>query len=53
MKKESLVSVADLSKETINDLMQKTEFFEKNPNKKILDGKICATLFLSLLPAPV
>jgi len=45
MKKESFVSVADLSKETIVHLMKKTEFFEKNPNQKLLDGKICATLF--------
>jgi len=45
MKKESFVSVADLSKETIVHLMKKTESFEKNPNRKLLDGKICATLF--------
>ena len=45
MKRKSFVSVADLSKETIIHLMKKTEFFEKNPNQKILDGKICATLF--------
>ena len=45
MEKHSFVSVADLSKETIIDLMKKAEFFEKNPNQKILDGKICATLF--------
>ena len=43
--KESFVSVADLSKETIIHLMKKTESFEKNPNQKLLDGKICATLF--------
>jgi len=45
MKKESFVSVADLSKETIDHLMKKTESFERNPNRKLLDGKICATLF--------
>jgi len=45
MKKGSFVSVADLSKETIIQLMKKTEYFEKNPNQKLLDGKICATLF--------
>jgi len=45
MKRESFVSVADLSKETIIHLMKKTEFFEKNPNQKLLDEKICATLF--------
>jgi len=45
MKRESFVSVADLSKESITHLMKKTEFFEKNSNQKLLDGKICATLF--------
>jgi aspartate carbamoyltransferase catalytic subunit len=45
MKKNSFVSVADLSKETIVRLMKKAEFFEENPNQKLLDGKICATLF--------
>ena len=45
MKKKSFVSVADLSKETIIYLMEKTEFFEKSPNQKLLDGKICASLF--------
>jgi len=45
MKKESFVSVADLSKENIIHLMRKTEFFESNPNQKLLSGKICATLF--------
>ena len=45
MKKESFVSVADLSKEAILNLMKKSEYFEKNPNQKILDGKVCATLF--------
>jgi len=45
MKRESFVSVADLSKETILHLMKKTESFEKNPNQKLLEGKVCATLF--------
>ena len=45
MKNKSFVSVADLSKETIIDLMKRTEFFEHNPNQKLLDGKVCATLF--------
>ena len=45
MKKESFVSVADLSKNTIIHLMQRTEFFESNPNQQLLNGKICATLF--------
>jgi aspartate carbamoyltransferase catalytic subunit len=45
MKKNSFVSVADLSKKDIIRLIRKAEFFEKNPNQKILDGKVCATLF--------
>ena len=45
MEKHSFVSVADLSKETIIGLMKKTESFEKSSNQKILDGKVCATLF--------
>jgi aspartate carbamoyltransferase catalytic subunit len=45
MKTNSFVSVADFSKEDILRLMLKAEVFEKNPNRKILDGKICATLF--------
>jgi aspartate carbamoyltransferase catalytic subunit len=45
MKKKSFVSVADLSKEDILRLMKSAESFEKNPNRKILEGKVCATLF--------
>ncbi|GHT10622.1 aspartate carbamoyltransferase [Bacteroidia bacterium] len=45
MKKGSFVSVADLSKEDIIRLMKKTESFETNPNQKLLEGKVCATLF--------
>jgi aspartate carbamoyltransferase catalytic subunit len=50
MKKKSFVSVADLSKEDILRLMRSAESFEKNPNRKILEGKVCATLFLSRPP---
>ncbi|GHT63371.1 aspartate carbamoyltransferase [Bacteroidia bacterium] len=45
MKKNSFVSVADLSKEDILRLMKSAESFEKNPNRKTLEGKVCATLF--------
>lgn len=45
MKKNSFVSVADLSKEDILRLMKSAESFEKNPNRKRLEGKVCATLF--------
>ncbi|MDR1562363.1 MAG: aspartate carbamoyltransferase [Dysgonamonadaceae bacterium] len=45
MKKGSFVSVADLSKEDILRLIRKTAEFEENPNRTVLEGKICATLF--------
>ena len=44
-KKRSLVSINTLSREKILQLIQRAEEFEKNPNSKILDGKIVATLF--------
>ena len=43
--KKSLVSINTLSREKILQLIQRAEEFEKNPNSKILDGKIVATLF--------
>ena len=45
MKRESLVSITDFSKEEILDLLEKASRFEKNPNRKILEGKVVATLF--------
>jgi aspartate carbamoyltransferase catalytic subunit len=45
MKKESFVSIADCSKEDILHIVKKAEFFEQNPNQKLLEGKVCATLF--------
>ena len=47
MKHESLVSITDFSKEEILDLLEKARRFEENPNRKILEGKVVA----SLLPA--
>jgi len=41
----SLVNIADLSKEKILYLLDKASEFEAQPNRKILDGKIVATLF--------
>ena len=45
MKRESLVSITDFSKEEILDLLEKARRFEENPNRKILEGKVVATLF--------
>lgn len=41
----SLVTIANLSKEKIMYLIQMAQEFEKHPNRKILDGKVVATLF--------
>lgn len=41
----SLVTIANLSKEKIMYLIEMAQEFEKRPNRKILDGKVVATLF--------
>ena len=45
MSVKSLVSISDYSKEKILQILDKAAAFEKNPNQKILDGKVVATLF--------
>ena len=45
MNSNSLVSIADLSKEEILHILEQTRYFEDHPNHKILDGKVVATLF--------
>lgn len=45
MNPNSLVSISDLSKEEILHLIEVARYFEENPNHKILDGKVVATLF--------
>lgn len=45
MDKKSLVSISDLTKEEIVGLLNKAAEFEKNPNQRILQGKVVATLF--------
>lgn len=45
MKNKSLVSITDYSKEEILQLLKKIETFENNPNQRVLQGKIVATLF--------
>lgn len=45
MDSKSLVSIDDLSKEEIIRILRDAQYFEQNPNQKILDGKIVATLF--------
>ena len=41
----SLVSIADLSRDKILYLMDMAQEFEQHPNRKLLDGRIVATLF--------
>lgn len=45
MKSKSFVSISQLTKEDILSLLQDADSFERNPNRKILDGKVVATLF--------
>lgn len=45
MNPNSLVSIDDLSKEQIMQLLETARYFEEHPNHKILDGKVVATLF--------
>ncbi|MCF0204032.1 MAG: aspartate carbamoyltransferase [Muribaculaceae bacterium] len=41
----SFVSISDISKEQILALIERAARFEADPNRKILDGKVVATLF--------
>ena len=45
MNRKSLVSIDDISRDDILDLIERASFFEANPNHKILDGRVVATLF--------
>ncbi|MBR3398415.1 MAG: aspartate carbamoyltransferase [Prevotella sp.] len=45
MKKRNFVTIADLSKEKINYLIEMAQEFEKHPNRELLKGKVVATLF--------
>ena len=45
MKNNGLVSITDYSEEDILRILSYAEKFEENPNTKILDGKVVATLF--------
>lgn len=45
MNQSSLVSISDISREEILSLLEQARYFENNPNHKILDGKVVATLF--------
>jgi aspartate carbamoyltransferase catalytic subunit len=45
MKNKSLVSITDYNREDILRILSSAEKFDGNPNRTILEGKICATLF--------
>ena len=45
MNSKSLVSINDISRDEILDLLERARYFEEHPNHKILDGKVVATLF--------
>ena len=45
MTNKSLVSISDYSKDKILQILDRAAEFEKNPNQKILEGKVVATLF--------
>ena len=45
MKSKSLVSIDQCSKEDILRILDNARKFEENPNRKLLEGKVAATLF--------
>lgn len=45
MSNKSLVSITDYSKEDILRILDLTRRFDENPNQRLLEGKVCATLF--------
>ena len=45
MKNESLVSISDFTKEEMLELLDDMRYFEANPNRNLLQGKVAATLF--------
>ena len=45
MENRSLVTIAEHSKEKIMYLLEMARLFEEHPNRKILDGRVVATLF--------
>ena len=45
MDTQSLVAIDDLNRDDILALLERARFFEQNPNCRLLDGKVMATLF--------
>lgn len=45
----SLVTIANLTRDKIEYLIEMAAEFEKHPNRRLLEGKVVATLFSSRL----
>lgn len=45
MQKRNLISITDLTKEEILSLLRRAKEFEKNPNQRLLEGKVVGSLF--------
>lgn len=45
MENKSLVSITDYTRDDIIRILQLAEKFDENPNRRLLEGKVCATLF--------
>lgn len=45
MNTNSFVSIEDVSKQEMLDLLERARYFEEHPNSKLLEGKVIATLF--------
>lgn len=45
MENKSLVSITDYTKDDIIRILQLAKKFDENPNRRLLEGKVCATLF--------
>ena len=45
MGNNSLVSIADINKAEILEILEAAAYFEAHPNHRLLDGKVVATLF--------
>ena len=45
MNSRSLVSIDDISKNEILELLERARYFQEHPNSHLLDGKVVATLF--------
>lgn len=45
MNKRSLVSISDIGRDEILTLLEQAACFERNPNRRLLEGSVVATLF--------